>query len=327
MYKGIGIISIDSYVPQKVITNFDLEKIVDTTDEWIRTRTGIKKRHILDENEATSDLATKAAQRVLARANMKPQDIDCIIVATASPDMFFPSTGCIVQRNIGAVNAFAMDVSAGCAGFIYITILAAQMIASGFCKHILVIGAEGLTRFIDWEDRATCVLFGDGAGAAIMGKVAKDRGILGAYLGSNGEGADLLKLPAGGTRLPASVETVATRSHYIKMQGNEIFKYAVREMSESVIKSLASAGLTIEDVDLFVPHQANKRIIDAVAKKLGISEEKVMVNIEEYGNTSAASIPIAIGEAVEQKKLKEGMILATSAFGAGFTFGSFLMRW
>lgn len=316
------------YVPEKVLTNFDLEKMVDTSDAWIRERTGIRERRIAAPEESTSDLATRAAKEALAAANLSPEEIDLIIVATASPDMLFPATACLVQANLGASRAAAFDLEAGCSGFIYGLAVGAQFIATGSCRHVLVIGAETLSRLTNWEDRSTCVLFGDGAGAAVLSPVSPPRGILSFYLRSDGSGGELLKLPAGAARLPASRETVESRLHFIAMNGREVFKFAVRAMEEAALEALNRAGVSSQEIDCFVPHQANIRIIDATAKRLGLPPEKVVVNIDRYGNTSAASIPIALYEAVAQGKIKPGeSTVLMVAFGAGLTWGSVLMRY
>ncbi|MCX7994682.1 MAG: ketoacyl-ACP synthase III [candidate division WOR-3 bacterium] len=318
---GIGI-----YVPEKVLTNFDLEKIVETSDEWIRTRTGIRERRIVDENTATSDLAVIAAKRAIEDAGVKPGAIDAIILGTATPDMLFPSTACIVQSKIGARKVMAFDISAGCSGFLYGLGIADAMIKNGY-DNILVIGAEALSKVMDFTDRATCVLFGDGAGAAVVKKNNDDEsGIISSYFASDGSDWKLLHQPAGGSRIPASEESVKKRLHYIKMEGNEVFKLAVRAMIESAIETLKKANLSPKDIALLIPHQANIRIIEATAKRLDIPMEKVYVNLDRYGNTSAASIPIALAEARAEGRIKKGDYVLMVAFGAGFTWGGLLMR-
>jgi 3-oxoacyl-[acyl-carrier-protein] synthase-3 len=325
--SGIGIIGIGSYVPEGLLTNSDLEKIVDTTDEWIKERTGITTRHRADDKTATSDLAKEAARRAIADAGLKPEDLDVIIVATATPDMFFPSTACLVQKEIGATNAFAFDISAACSGFLYGLSVAEHLIKAGSYKHILVIGAETLTKIADWTDRTTCVLFGDGAGAVVVGKVSADRGFIAAELKSDGSLGDILEMPAGGSRMPASEETVRKRLHFIKMEGNRLFKVAVKAMAGAAASVLAKTGYTGDDLDLLVPHQANLRIIDSTAERLKVAKEKVLINIGDYGNTSAASIPIALDEAKRKGTLKPGMLIEMVSFGGGLTWACILMRW
>ncbi|MDR3589654.1 MAG: ketoacyl-ACP synthase III [Negativicutes bacterium] len=325
--KSVGIIGLGYYVPEKVVTNKDLEKIVDTTDEWIVDRTGIRERRVIDPSMATSDLATRAAERALADAGVTADELDLIIVGTATPDMFFPSTACLVQANIKATNAAAFDLAAGCSGFVYNLVVATQFIRTGFYKKILVIGAESLTRVCDWTDRNTCVLFGDGAGAAVIAETKEGYGILGANLGADGTGGDLLKQPAGGTRIPATEESVQSRLHYIHMNGNEVFKFAVKVMGESALKALTNAGLDTSAIDVLIPHQANLRIIQSAAKRLKVPMEKVIVNVHKYGNTSAASIPIALKEAVEEGKVKTGDTMVLVGFGAGLTWASCVMKW
>jgi len=324
---AVGIIGIGSYVPEKILTNKDLEKIVDTTDEWIAERTGIKCRHIVSEGENTSDLATWAGERALKDAGLTAADIDLVIVATATPDMFFPSTACLVQHNLKAAKAAAYDLSAGCSGFMYSIATASQFIKTGLYKYVLVIGAESLSRFMDFTDRNTCVLFGDGAGAVVLGEVPEGYGILGVNLGSDGAGGPLLSLPAGGTRIPATEDTVKQRLHYIHMEGNEVFKFAVKVMGEAAGKALEHSGLQATDVDWLIPHQANIRIIQSAAKRLKMPMEKVIVNVDRYGNTSSASIPIAMEEAIHDGRIKSGQVVAMVGFGAGLTWASAVMRW
>uniref|UniRef100_A0A7V3VTP3 Beta-ketoacyl-[acyl-carrier-protein] synthase III n=1 Tax=candidate division WOR-3 bacterium TaxID=2052148 RepID=A0A7V3VTP3_UNCW3 len=320
------IAGLGTYVPEKVLTNFDLEKIVDTSDEWIRTRSGIRERHIADENTATSDLAIIAAKRAMVSAGIKPEEIGAIILGTATPDMLFPSTACIVQSQIGARQIMSFDISAGCSGFLYGLGIAESMIKNGY-DNILVIGAETLSKVMDFTDRSTCVLFGDGAGAAVVKKSNNpDRGIIASYFASDGSDWKLLHQPAGGSRIPASEESVRKRLHYIKMEGNEVFKLAVRAMIESAIKTLEQANVSSKDIALLIPHQANIRIIEATAKRLDIPMDRVFVNLDKYGNTSAASIPIALAEALEQGKIKSGDYVLMVAFGAGFTWGGVLVR-
>jgi 3-oxoacyl-[acyl-carrier-protein] synthase III len=324
--KKVGILGVGKYLPKKILTNADLEKMVDTSDEWITTRTGIKERHIAADNEATSDLATKAAREALKAAKLDPADIELIIVATITPDVMFPATACFVQANLGAKKAIVFDMSAACAGFIYALGVAQQFIASGTCKNALVIGAEVLSRITDWKDRSTCVLFGDGAGAAVLGEV-KSGGILSSYLGCEGQHTGLLYMPAGGSRLPVTQETLDSRQHYIKMAGNEVFKIAVMSMVEAAQTALKQAGLECADINWIIPHQANLRIIDAVSKRLGFVNAQIYLNIEKYGNMSSASTATAFVEAVQEGKIKKGDIVLLVAFGAGLVRGATIIRW
>ena len=324
---GVGILGLGTYVPERILTNKDLEKMVDTNDEWIVERTGIRERRIVDPSMATSDLATRAAERALAEAKTSPDEIELIIVATATPDMIFPSTACLVQANLKANNAAAFDLAAGCSGFMYGINTGAQFIKTGLYKKILVIGAETLTRIMDYTDRNTCVLFGDGAGAVVLGQCQSGCGVIGFNMGADGAGGDLLKLPAGGSRLPATAETVANRQHFVHMNGNEVFKFAVKVMGESAFKALDNAGLTAADVDILIPHQANIRIIQSAAKRLKLPMEKVIVNVDRYGNTSSASIPIALREAIDAGRVKEGDVIVAVGFGAGLTWASCVIKW
>lgn len=326
VFKRSKILSTGRALPEKVLTNFDLEKIVDTNDEWIVKRTGIKSRHIADKNTATSDLALEASRKALDKVNMSPEELDLIMVATVTPDMIFPSTACIVQRELGAVNAAAFDLEAACSGFLYGLTIADQFIKTGMYKNILVIGAETLSKIIDWEDRKTCVLFGDGAGAAIVSVSDDDSEILSTHIGADGTGAEFLAIPAGGSRMPASLETVKNRLHYITMDGSEVFKFAVRKMNSASQTALEIAGLTVEDVDFLVPHQANSRIISSAAKKLKLPLDKVHVNLDRLGNISAGSIPIALDEAIEEGKISKGDIIVLVGFGGGLTWGSSVIR-
>ncbi len=322
-----GVLGVGAAVPDRVLTNADLEKMVDTSDEWITTRTGIKERRIADPETATSDLATEAARRALADAGLEPGEIDLIIVATVTPDMAFPATACLVGARLGIEGVPAFDLSAACSGFIYGLDMAAHGIEAGAYRHVLVIGAETLSRITDWSDRSTCVLFGDGAGAVVLGPVRPDRGILATYLGADGSGGDKLCVPAGGSRQPITAEAILGRQHYIKMAGNEVFKFAVRIVGEAALKALEKAGLTPGDVDLFIPHQANIRIIDAAARRLELPPEKVFVNLDRYGNTSAASIPIALDEAARSGRLHPGDLVLLVGFGGGLTWAAAAIRW
>lgn len=326
MNTKAGILGVGSYLPEKIISNFDLEKIMDTSDEWIRTRTGIKERRVADVNEATSDLATKAALNAIKDANLTPEDIDLIIVATITPDMIFPSTACLVQANIKAANAACFDLEAACSGFIYGMTVAKQFIETNTYKHVLVIGAEALSRILDYEDRSTAILFGDGAGAVVMGSV-NGGGVLSTNLGSDGNGKDYLNIPAGGSKNPASEETLKNRLHYVKMAGNDVFKFAVRIMQDASIKCVESANLDIQDIDYLIPHQANIRIIEASAKRLKLNMDKVYVNLDRYGNMSAASIPVALDEAYREGKIKKGDNIVLVGFGGGLTWGASVVRW
>ncbi len=324
---GIGILGTGKYLPEKIMTNHDLEKMVDTSDEWIRTRTGISERRILDKEKATSFMATQAGKKAIEDAGLKPKDIDLIIVSTVTPDMAFPSTACLVQDNLECENAAAYDLEAACSGFLYGLSMAYSQIYAGLCKHVLLIGAETLSRITDWNDRNTCVLFGDGAGAAVIGEVPKGKGILAIDLGADGKGGKHLTQPAGGSLIPATIESVNNRMHYIRMEGNEVFKFAVRTMAESSLKVLDKAGIDIKDIDFLVPHQANIRIIDASRKKLKLPEDKVIINLNKYGNMSSASIPVALEEALNEGRIKENDNLILVGFGGGLTWGSCLIKW
>jgi 3-oxoacyl-[acyl-carrier-protein] synthase-3 len=314
-------------VPQRVMTNADLAQIVDTSDEWIHTRTGIRQRHLVGEGESCSTLATRAAKEALAKSGLAAWQLDLIIVATATPDHLFPSTACIVQEALGAQHAGAFDLAAACSGFIYGVATATQFIRAGSYRNILVVGSEALTRFVDWEDRSTCVLFGDGAGAVVVQACEKKTGLLSFVLGAQGAGKDLIMLPAGGSRFPASAATIQAHDHYIHMTGNEVYEFAVRTMSDNALEAINKAGLTRDDIDLLIPHQANVRIIQSVAKRLGFPMDKVFVNIDRYGNTSAASIPIAISEAVTEGRLRDENNLLVVAFGSGLTSAAGVIHW
>jgi 3-oxoacyl-[acyl-carrier-protein] synthase-3 len=321
------VVGTGSAVPEKVLANSDLEKTVDTTDEWITTRTGIKERRIAAEDEYTSMFATRAAERALEMAGLAPMDLDLIIVATVTPDFPFPATACLVQNNLKAGKAAAFDISAACSGFLYGVTIANSLIQSGMAKRALVIGAETLSRITDWTDRNSCVLFGDGAGAVILEAREGKNGILGARIHSDGSYWELLHQPACGCRNPVSSRVIDENLAFIKMQGNEVFKLAVRAMEDAANEVLAMEGLQTADVDLFIPHQANKRIIDAIGKRLGLEKEKVYVNLDRFGNTSAASIPIALDEANRNGRLTENDILLLDSFGGGLTWASVLLRW
>jgi len=321
MITGIGF-----SVPNKILTNADLEKIVDTSDEWIRTRTGMLERHIADDSIATSDLSTEAAKKALAMAGVKPKDLDIIIVATVTGDTPFPSAACFIQKNLGATRAAAFDISAACSGFLYGLTLANNFIANGSYKNVLVIGAEILSKITDYTDRKTCVLFGDGAGAAMVQPSDGKRGIIKTYIKSDGRLTDLLYLPGGGSRQPATHETIDQHLHYIKMEGPEVFKAAVKAMGDAAVDILKLAGMKSSQLALLIPHQANIRIIQATARRIKLPFEKVFVNVHKYGNTSAASIPIALTEAMEQGRLKQDDYCLLVSFGGGFTTGGVLLK-
>ncbi|MHB1413309.1 MAG: beta-ketoacyl-ACP synthase III [Thermoleophilia bacterium] len=320
--------AVGTFVPQRVVTNDDLSLELDTSDEWISTRTGIRERHIAENGEAASDLGARAARRALEAAGVAPGELDLIIVASLSPDMLFPSTASLISGAIGAEGTAAFDLSAACTGFIYALSVANSFIVSGQADRVLVIGAEVVSKMIDWSDRATAVLFGDGAGAVLLEPAADgEEGIIGFDLGNDPAGAGELSLPAGGSRLPASEETVAERLHFLRMNGREVFRFATRVIQASSSQLLERSGHRVEDVDIFVPHQANIRIIDAAARKLGIPPEKVFSNLERYGNTSCASIPLCLDEAEREGRLKKGDLVLMVGFGGGLSWGSCLMRW
>ncbi len=316
-----------SYVPEKVLTNQDIEKFLDTNDEWIRARTGISERHIAADGEQTSDLATRAAERALEMAGVSAEDLDLIVVGTITGDYPWPATACIVQGNLGAKNAGAFDVSAACSGFLYALSCAIDRIEAGRCKKALVIGAEVLSRIVNWEDRNTCILFGDAAGAVIVEAGEGDRGILSTHLHADGTQLELLYQPGFGTKHLPSVEAIQEKNYFLHMQGNEVFKVAVRSMSEVANIALQANGMTAEDIDLFIPHQANIRILNATAKKIGLKEEQVYINVNRFGNTSGATIPLALDEANRAGRLKEGDVVLLDAFGGGFTWAATLLRW
>lgn len=326
MTQNAGIIGMGHAYPSGILSNADLEKLVETSDEWITTRTGIKQRHKAAENEYTSQFATKAAQMALERAGLKPEDIDLIVCATTTPDQILPSTGALIQAQLGAVNAAGMDIFAACSGFLYGITMVESMIRTGQIRYALVIGAEVLTKYVDYTDRSTCVIFGDGAGAAVLGPVAEGKGILATKIKSDGRYEEQLYAPGGGTKLGITHETIDNRDIYFKMKGNELFKVAVRSMSDISKEMLDKTGYTVEDVNIVIPHQANQRITDAVASRLGVPEEKVYSNIAFHGNTSSASIPIAMDECLESGKIKEGDLVLLTAFGGGVTWGATVIR-
>ena len=322
----VGISGLGFYVPEKILTNFDLEKMVETSDEWIRTRTGISERRIAEKGTGVSDLAAKAAVKALKNAGIGPLDLDLIIMATSTPDMPLPSSACLLQDKIGAKNAAAFDLAAACAGFVYGLVTAEQFIRGGEYKHVLVVGADLISSYIDWSDRSTCILFGDGAGAAVVSE-KKSGGILSSAIGSDGQHADLLKIACGGSRNPATADTVKSKGHYLQMEGGDVFKLAVRGMVDSIEKALAKAKVSPKDVACFVPHQANLRIIDAVADRLALPKEKIFINLQKYGNTSAASCAIALCEALEQGKIKKGDKVVLATFGSGLVWGAMVVEW
>jgi len=326
MKRRATITGLGKYLPEKVLTNSDLEKIVDTSEEWIKTRTGIKERRIAAENEPTSHLAFQAAKKAIDDAGISPSDLDLIMVATVTPDMVFPATACLLQDRLGANNAAAFDLEAGCSGFVYGLSVASQFIETGMYDNILVIGAETLSKITNWDDRSTCVLFGDGAGAAVLQATNKG-GLLAFDLGSDGSGGKSLYMPGGGSLNPANKETVNNNMHYIYMEGNPVFKFAVKKMGQASIDVLKKANLDTNDVDLFIPHQANIRIINSAAKRLKLDDDRVYVNLHKYGNTSTASVPLALIEAYEEGLINNGDLLVLVAFGAGLTWASTVMEW
>src|ERR1700735_2898597 len=321
------ITGVAGYVPPRVVTNFALEKRVDTNDEWIRTRTGIRERHYADPGVAASHLGTEAAKKLLTAKGVQPEQIDIIVVATVTPDMFFPATACLIQERLGAKNAWGFDLSAACSGFAYALTVGAQFVGTGTHQKVLVIGTDVMTSILDYTDRATCVLFGDGAGAVLLEPAAEDEGILDFAHDIDGTGGENLYMPAGGSLNPASAEPGAKRMHYVHQEGAQVFKYAVRRMSEHAVNMLERNGLTGKDLALVVPHQANLRIIRGMQERLGLDDSKVMVNIDHFGNTTAGTIPLGLMEAVEQKRLKKGDLVLLIAVGAGYTTGAVLLRW
>jgi 3-oxoacyl-[acyl-carrier-protein] synthase III len=322
----VTITGIGCHAPERVMTNEELAQIVDTSDEWIVERTGIRERRVAAADEALSDLALPAAKDALAQAGVDAADVDLVVVATVTPDMFFPSTGAIIADQLGAKDAAAYDLSAGCTGFVYAIAQAHGMVSAGLAEHALVVGGDVLSKIVDWQDRSTCVLFGDGAGAVVIER-ANGGGFLGFELGADGSGGLQLYMPAGGSRAPASAETVAARQHFAKMNGREVFKFATRVLVDSAEKVLDQSGVPVEEVDLYVPHQANVRIIDHARKKLGIPAERTVVNVDRYGNTSSGSIPLALGEAEADGRLRAGDLVLMTGMGAGLTWGSALIEW
>lgn len=325
--RKIKIVGLGSCTPEKVLTNADLEKMVDTSDEWIITRTGIRERRIAPDDQATSDLGIEAGRIALADAGLTVEDIDLILVATNTPDTAFPSTACWIQKGLDADHVPAFDVTAGCTGFLYGMIIAESLILNGTNKRVLLLGPEMLTKITNWEDRTTCVLFGDAAGAFVLEESFDESGMLSFYWKADGNLAELLWQPGGGTRNPTTHEMIDQRLHCLHMKGNEVFKHAVKRMGEAALESLKKAGLTKEDVDYLVPHQANIRIIDATGRRLNLPPEKVFVNVDRYGNTSVATIPLGIDEIYREGRLRKGDIIVMDAFGAGFTWAAIVYRW
>lgn len=319
---SVGILGTGKYVPERRLTNQDLEQMVETNDEWIVTRTGIRERRIAAESEATSDLAYEASLRAIEAAGITADQLDLIIVATVTPDMFFPSTACLLQERLGAKKAAAFDLSAACSGFIYGLANGTGFIKMGMYRKVLVVGAECLSRITDYTDRNTCILFGDGAGAVVLGEVPEGRGFKSFELGADGAGGELLRVQGGGSRFPSTQQTVAEGRHFLEMSGRDVFKFAVRVMGSSAEEALSKAGLGTEDIDMLIPHQANVRIIQSALERLHLSEDKCMINLDRYGNVSAASIPLALAEAVEEGRVKEGDCLVLVGFGGGLTWGA-----
>ena len=324
--RTVSIIGTGSYVPEKVLTNEDLESIVDTSAEWIYSRTGMRERHIAADDQAASDLGSEAAKKALADAGIGADEIDLIIVATLSPDMFFPSTACFVQEKIGAKNAFCYDLGAACSGFLYAMDVAKNQIACGAVETALVIGSEKMSTFIDWEDRGTCILFGDGAGAAVLQAGGEGRGIMESSMGSDGSLAHLLATPGGGSRNPISHEMIDQKQHFLKMEGRDVFKHAVVRMSEAVLDAMEKNGISADDVSCFIPHQANIRIIDAISKRLGVAD-RMFTNVDKYANTSSAALAIALDEAARGGIIKKGDLVVLTVFGGGFTWGANVIEW
>jgi len=322
----VSITGIGANVPERVLTNDELSKMVDTSDEWIVVRTGIRERRVAREDEALSDMALPAARAALTQANVAPADLDLVIVATVTPDMAFPATAAIMADELGATEAAAYDLSAGCTGFMYAVAQAYGMLAGGICRRALVVGGDVLSKIVDWSDRTTCIVFGDGAGAVVMERV-ESGGFMGFELGADGAGGMQLYLPAGGSRAPTTAETLAEHGHFVHMNGREVFKFATRVLVTSAQKLLDQLGLTVDDIDLYVPHQANIRIIKHAVERLGIPEEKVVVNVDRYGNTSSGSIPLALADAVRDGRVEKGDIVLMTGMGAGLTWGSGVMEW
>lgn len=315
------------YLPERVLTNADLEKMVATSDEWIRSRTGISERRLVSEGEATSHMGTEVARILLRRSQIPPEEVDLIIVATVTPDLPFPATAALIQHNIGAKRAWAFDLAGACTGFLYALETGAKLIESGRYRNVMVIGGDTMSAIIDYTDRNTCVLFGDGAGGVMLEPTASDHGLLDAILYADGSGSQYLYMPGGGSLRPASSDTVDKRLHYVRQDGKTVYKFAVKSMADVSFEILKKHQLTGQDVNLFIPHQANKRIIDATVERCQLAPEKVLINIQKYGNTTAGTIPIGLDEALEEERLKRGDLILMAAFGGGFTWGSVLVRW
>ena len=322
-----GIIGVGMYAPEKVLTNAELSEMLSVTEEWIESMSGIRERHIAAPSQAASDLGAIAAQRALARAGVSPDEVDLIIVSTSTPDMQFPSTACIIQERLGIQNIPAFDLTAVCSGFVYALTVGAQFIANEFSRTVLVIGTEAVSRVINWSDKDTCMLIGDGAGAVVLRQVPSGYGILSAKLGADGSGANFMMVPAGGSRKPATAEVIEQKMNKIQMNGQEVFKFAMKKLPEVTEQALELANLHTEDLKLIIPHQANRRIIEAAARRMDLPLEKFMVNVERYGNTSSATIPIALHEALETGRIESGDLIALTGFGGGLTWGSLIMRW
>ena len=323
----VEITGLGSYLPERILTNHDLEQMVDTSDEWITQRTGIKERRLAAQNQATSDLAVAAAREALKQAGMAPEQVDAIICATCTPDYLFPATACLVQAALGAENAVCYDVEAACSGFVFALAQGAAMVAAGVLENAVIIGAETLSRFTDYDDRRSCILFGDGAGAAVLSKSRNGGEVIYCELGADGCRPELMIIPAGGARLPTSRETADRRDHFIKLEGREVFRYAVNKLGELVLRIPEETGIPLEDIKLIIPHQSNDRIIRSVCERAGIPEQKAYMNIDRVGNTSAASIPIALDEAVQRGRIQRGDLVLLLAFGGGVTWGSILLRY
>ncbi len=321
-----AILGTGSYVPNRVLSNADLERMVETSDTWIVERTGIRERRLVESGQACSDLALEAARQALLAANVKANDIDLILVATCTGDTPLPSTACLLQDRLGATRAAACDISAACCGFVYALSVADAYVKTGM-RYVLVVGAEVMSAITDWTDRNTCVLFGDGAGAAVLGSSSQDAGVLSTHLHANGRLSEMILVPGGGSKAPASKEVLDNKQCFIKMKGNETFKIAVKSMEEAAHEAVQANGVAMEDIDVFIPHQANMRILKAVSQRLGLAQEKLMINLEKFGNTSAASIPLALDEAVRSQKIQKGNLVLLAAFGAGLTWASALVRW
>jgi 3-oxoacyl-[acyl-carrier-protein] synthase-3 len=325
--RGSAIAGIGHYLPERILTNAEMERLVDTTDEWIVTRTGIRERRVAAPEQASSDLAYEAAREAMADAGVSARDLDLIIVGTATPDMLFPATACVLQDRLGASRAGAFDLSAACSSWVYAAAVAHGYVSAGMAETVLVVGAETLSKITNYKDRSTCVLFGDSAGAAVVRPAGPGDGFLSFYLGADGAGGPLIALPAGGSRLPASYETVERGQHYLQMNGREVYKFAVRIIPRAIEEAVERAGLRLADIDWFIPHQANVRIIDAAAERLGQPREKFYVNVERFGNTSSASVPVALYEAVRSGRIRPGQLAVLVAFGGGLTWASCAIRW